>query len=76
MRKFLFQIINTLLFGSDPLVSNMGGLIGHRIAARKAKAKRDKLTEKAAQEQGRMSVAAENYRETKLLINKDLEQLF
>ncbi len=76
MRKFIFQLINSLLFGNDPLVANMGGLIGHRIAARKHKSRRDELTKKASIAQGEMAVAAENYRSTKVLINNDLEQLF
>lgn len=76
MRKFLFQIINALLFGSDPLVSNIGSLLGHRIAARKFKVKRDKLVAKAQVAEKSMSASASGYSTAKLLINKDLEQLF
>lgn len=76
MRKFLFQIINALLFGSDPLVSNIGDMLKHRAEARQKRKQRDKLMAKAAQKELLMTDAATGYKQAKLLINKDLEQLF
>lgn len=76
MRKFLFQIINALLFGSDPLVSNIGDMLKHRAEARRHKKLSETLELKIQREKYFIEGHAAEYKAAKLLINKDLEQLF